>query len=109
MPAAPRCEEHWEQSLGDLLAGLPEVDGRYFPLAVGTTDLRSCWTGWFREQTSLGRWVARSPLTLCWVPGGAPTNDLGVALVWRQRRLRSLEPRRSFSLTFRALNRLNII
>jgi len=109
VPATPRCEEHWEQTLGDLLAGLPEVDCRTFPWTVGTTSLRSCWTGWFLEETSVGRRVARSPLTLCWAPGGAPSNDLGVALVWRQQRLRSTKPRRSFSLTFQALNRLNII
>ena len=40
VPATPRCEEHWEQTIGDLLAGLPEVDGRYVPWAVGTTNLR---------------------------------------------------------------------
>ena len=108
VPATPRCEEHWEQTLGDLLAGLSEADeGSHW--AVGTTSLRSCWMGWFLEGTSLGRQVARSPLTLCWAPGDAPSDDLGVALVWRQQRLRSTKPGRSFSLTFEALNRLNII
>ena len=42
-------------------------------------------------------------------PRDAPSDDLGIALVWRQRRLRSVKPGRSFSLTFQALNRLNII